>query len=85
MEDQFAAQKRKLDEQQRLIDNLCMTQKVQNQSLKESVGGSHELMMQKANEEAARNERIALGTNRSTFLHLGEKKNKLVSEYLVSE
>ena len=80
MELQFAAQKRKIDEQQRLIDNLCMTQKVQNHSLKESVGGSQEAMMQKANEEAQRNERIALGTNRSTFLHLGEKKTKLVSE-----
>lgn len=38
------------------------------------------MMMQKAAEEAQRNERIALGTNRSTFLHLGEKKTKLVSE-----
>ena len=37
-------------------------------------------MMQKASEESQRNERIALGTNRSTFLHLGEKKTKLVSE-----
>lgn len=37
-------------------------------------------MMQKANEEAQRNERIALGTNRSTFLHLGDKKQKLVCE-----
>jgi hypothetical protein len=30
--------------------------------------------MQKAAEEAQKNERIANGTNRSTFLHLGEKK-----------
>jgi hypothetical protein len=36
--------------------------------------------MQKAAEEAQKNERIANGTNRSTFLHLGEKKTKLVSE-----
>ena len=33
-----------------------------------------------AHEEAQKNERIANGTNRSTFLHLGEKKTKLVSE-----
>ena len=37
-------------------------------------------MMQKAQEESMRNERIAAGTNRSTFLHLGEKKTQLVSE-----
>lgn len=37
-------------------------------------------MMQKAAEESQRNERVAMGTNRSTFLHLGEKKTKLVSE-----
>lgn len=80
MEDEFAKQKRKISEQQRLIDNLCMTTKVQNQSLKDMAGGSQEVMMQKANEESQRNERIALGTNRSTFLHLGEKKTKLVSE-----
>lgn len=36
--------------------------------------------MQKAAEESQRNERIAMGTNRSTFLHLGEKQTKLVSE-----
>ena len=36
--------------------------------------------MQKAAEEAQKNERIANGTNRSTFLYLGEKKTKLVSE-----
>jgi len=37
-------------------------------------------MMQKAAEESQRNERIAMGTNRSTFLNLGEKQTKLVSE-----
>ena len=37
-------------------------------------------MMQKAAEESQRNERIAMGTNRSTFLNLGENKTKLVSE-----
>lgn len=36
--------------------------------------------MNKAAEEAQRNERIAMGTNRSTFLHLGENKTQLVSE-----
>lgn len=36
--------------------------------------------MAKAAEEAQRNERIAAGANRSTFLHLGEKRTKLVSE-----
>jgi hypothetical protein len=42
--------------------------------------GNHDTLMQIASEEAQRNERIANGTNRSTFLHLGEKKTKLVSE-----
>lgn len=37
-------------------------------------------MMNKAAEESQRNERIAMGTNRSTFLHLGENKTKLASE-----
>ena len=36
--------------------------------------------MNRAAEEAQRNERIAQGTNRSTFLHLGENKTQLVSE-----
>ena len=43
-------------------------------------GGNRDVMMQKASEEAQKNERIAMGTNRSTFLHLGENKTKLVSE-----
>ena len=30
MELEFEKQKRKIEEQQRLIDNLCVTQKVQN-------------------------------------------------------
>ena len=37
-------------------------------------------MMSKSSEEALKNERIARGTNRSTFLELGEKKTRLVSE-----
>ena len=45
-----------------------------------SAGGGHDAYMQKANEESLRNERIAQGTNRSTFLHLGDKKTELVSE-----
>ena len=57
-----------------------MTTKVQNASLKEAAGGNQEALMAKASEEAQRNERIALGTNRSTFLHLGEKKTKLACE-----
>jgi hypothetical protein len=32
-------------------------------------------LIQKADEEAQKNERIANSTNRSTYLHLGEKKN----------
>ena len=36
--------------------------------------------MQKAQEEAERNERIAQGTQRSTFLHLGENKTQLTQE-----
>jgi hypothetical protein len=36
--------------------------------------------MQKASEEAQRNERITKGSNIGTFLHLGEKKTKLTSE-----
>jgi hypothetical protein len=57
-----------------------MTSKVANQSLKDAAGGDQSVYMQKASEEAARNERIAQGTNRSTFLHLGENKTQLVSE-----
>ena len=77
LEGEYAIQKLKIEEQQRLIDSLCVTQKVQNNLI--SAGG-HDAMMQKAAEESQRNERIAQGTNRSTFLHLGEKKTKLVSE-----
>jgi hypothetical protein len=80
MEETFAQQKRKMEEQQRLIDNLTMTSKVHNASLKDAAGGSEGGMMQKAQEEALKNERIAAGVNRSTFLHLGEKKKTLVSE-----
>ena len=74
MEMEFNQQKKKIEEQQRLIDNLCGTQKVQNPTLIQSANGGHDAMMQKAQEESMRNERIAAGTNRSTFLHLGEKK-----------
>ena len=38
MELEFNQQKKKIEEQQRLIDNLCVTQKVQNQSLIQSAG-----------------------------------------------
>ena len=69
-----------MDEQQRLIDNLTMTSKVHNVSLKDAAGGSEGAMMAKAQEEAAKNERIAAGVNRSTFLHLAEKKRQLTSE-----
>ena len=79
MELDFEVQKRKIEEQQRLIDSLCITQKVKNPSLGSKDGGQDSLM-QKSAEEAQRNERIAMGTNRSTFLHLGEKKTQLVSE-----
>jgi hypothetical protein len=37
-------------------------------------------MMQLAQEESQRNERIAAGTNRGTFLQLGEKKTKMEFE-----
>ena len=80
MENEFAVQKRKIEEQQRLIDSLCVTAKVPNQNLMQVSGGNRDVMMQKASEEAQKNERIAMGTNRSTFLHLGENKTKLVSE-----
>ena len=52
---------------------------MKNPSLGSAQGG-HDQLMQKASEEAQRNERVAMGTNRSTFLHLGEKKTQLVSE-----
>ena len=45
MELEFNQQKKKIEEQQRLIDNLCVTQKVQNQSLIQSAGGGHDAMM----------------------------------------
>ena len=80
MEYEFAKQKKKIEEQQRLIDNLCMTSKVPNQSLKDVSQGDQGIYMNKASEEAARNERIAQGTNRSTFMHLDEKKTQLASE-----
>ena len=80
MEADYEKQKTKIAEQQRLIDSLCVTQKVHNHSLHSQAGGNHDAMMNKAAEEAQRNERIAMGTNRSTMLHLGEKKAKLLSE-----
>jgi hypothetical protein len=57
---------------------LCITKKVANPSFKDV--GSHDQMMQKVGEEAQKNERIVQGTNRSTFLHLGEKKTQLIQE-----
>jgi len=80
MEYEFGLQKKKIEEQERLIDSLCVTQKVANPSFKKSGPGGHDAMMQSANEESQKNERIAQGTNRSTFLHLGEKKVKMVQE-----
>jgi hypothetical protein len=78
MEMEFNLQKKKIEEQERLIDSLCVTQKVNNPSF--SKAGGHDAIMQKASEESQKNERIVQGTNRSTFLHLSENKTTLVSE-----
>ena len=78
MEHEFAMQKRRIEELERLIDSLVVTQKVSNPSF--SKEGDRDAIMKKACEEAQRNERITLGTQRSTFLHLGEKKVKLIQE-----
>ena len=78
MELEFGLQKSKIAEQERLIDSLVVSHKIPNQSF--SHLGDHDEIMQKASEEAQKNERIAKGTNRSTFLHLGEKKTKLIQE-----
>ena len=56
-----------------------MTSKVHNASLKEAAGSEGGMML-KAQEESLRNERIAAGVNRSTFLHLGENKKSLTNE-----
>jgi len=58
---------------------LCCTKKVVNPSLPTGID-NYDAMMGQASEEAQKNERIAQGTSRSTFLNLGEKKTKLVSE-----
>lgn len=78
MEYDFNLQKRKIEEQERLIDSIVVTQKVANPSFAHL--GDHDSIMQKASEEAQRNERITKGANLGTFLHLGEKKTSLVSE-----
>jgi len=81
MEYDFSLQKKKIEEQERLIDSMCVSQKVANPSFsKARETGGHDAMMQQANEEAQKNERITQGVNRSTYLHLGEKKVQLVSE-----
>ena len=77
MEGDFIKQKRRIEEQQRLIDSLCCTKKVVNPSLPTGID-NYDAMMGQASEEAQKNERIAQGTSRSTFLNLGEKKTKLV-------
>lgn len=78
MEYSFNLQKRKIEEQERLIDSIVVTQKVANPSFAHA--GDHDAVMGLASEEAQRNERIARGANLGTFLHLGDKKTKLVSE-----
>jgi hypothetical protein len=46
MEYEYDVQKRKIEEQQRLIDSLCITQKVKNPSLMTSQGpGGHDSLM----------------------------------------
>ena len=60
MEYDFSKQKRQIEEQERLIDSIVVTQKVANPSF--SKLGDHDAIMQKASEEAQRNERIAQGT-----------------------
>ena len=50
MELEYDVQKRKIEEQQRLIDSLCITQKVKNPSLVSQ--GGQDSLMQKAAEEA---------------------------------
>jgi hypothetical protein len=50
MEYEFSLQKRKIEEQERLIDSLCVTKKVANPSFSRANGD--EAMMQQANEMA---------------------------------
>jgi len=45
-----------------------------------AAGGSHEKMMEIASEEAQKNERIAGGTQRTTFMNLGERQVNLTSD-----
>lgn len=78
MEYDYQLQKRKIEEMERLIDSLVVTQKIPNPSFGHL--GDQDAIMNKASEEAQRNERITKGANLGTFLHLGEKKTKLTSE-----
>ena len=65
--------KKKVEELTRLCDSMCMAQR-NNSDLPQ-----HEVL-DKARDEIERADRIARSTNKSSFMHLGEKQPNLVSE-----
>lgn len=69
---------KKVKEMTKLVDSMCVAQKSLNHN--ETAPGDQAAALDKARDDIERAERIAKSTNRSSFMALGEKQPKLLSE-----
>ncbi len=70
--------KKKLSEMTRLVDSLTVAQR---SVAKDDAGAADQsVLLDKARDDIERAERIAKTTNKSSFMQLGEKQPKLMSE-----
>jgi hypothetical protein len=69
---------KKLKEMTKLVDSMCVAQKSLNHN--EVAPGDQAAALDKARDDIERSERIAKSTNKSSFMALGEKQPKLLSE-----
>eukprot|EP00347_Sterkiella_histriomuscorum_P013860 403363090 len=69
--------RRKCEEMSRLVENMTVAQK----NMSDFIGGEdHAEMMERARDDIERADRIARTTNKSSFMGLGDKQPRLVSE-----
>jgi hypothetical protein len=69
---------KKLKEMTKLVDSMCVAQKSLNHN--DSAPADQAAALDKARDDIERADRIAKSTNKSSFMDLGDKQPKLLSE-----
>jgi hypothetical protein len=69
---------KKLKEMTKLVDSMCVAQKSLNHN--DSAPADQAAALDKARDDIERADRIAKSTNKSSFMALGDKQPKLLSE-----